>query len=72
MPSSPPSHRGLWPNSSRVFEYYSNGDAIPKDPVEAYAWTSIAAAQGEAIAKENKSKLAKRMGVTLELTREPR
>ena len=39
----------------------ASGGAIPKDLIEAYAWRSIAAAQGNAIAKENKAKLVKQM-----------
>ena len=33
------------------FMYY-NGEGIPKDYVQAYAWSSVAAAQGHETAKE--------------------
>ena len=40
---------------------YANGEGVPEDDVQAYVWFSIAAAQGEELAKENKEKAAKRM-----------
>ena len=54
---------------------YANGEGIPKDYVQAYAWFNIAAAQGDEIAKENLEKITTEMttaGITKaqELSRE--
>ena len=35
---------------------YGNAEGVPEDDIESYAWSSIAAAQGNAIAKANKAK----------------
>ncbi|MCY4210373.1 MAG: SEL1-like repeat protein, partial [Gammaproteobacteria bacterium] len=40
---------------------YANGEGVPDDNMRAYAWFSIAAAQGEYPAKENKESVAERM-----------
>ena len=37
---------------------YDNGEGMPEDDVHAYAWYSIAAAQGNELAKKNKEKIA--------------
>ena len=54
---------------------YANGEGIPKDYVQAYAWFNVAAAQGEEMAKENLEKITTEMtaaGITKaqELSRE--
>ena len=40
---------------------YRNGEGLPRDKVRAYAWTSIAAAQGNATAQKNKELAIKEM-----------
>ena len=40
---------------------YDNGEGVPEDAVYAYAWLSIAAAQGNTYAKEGKELVAKLM-----------
>ena len=40
---------------------YSEGEGIPDDRVQAYAWNSIAAAQGVELAKKNKEIIAENM-----------
>ena len=40
---------------------YASGDGVPEDAVYAYAWLSIAAAQGNTDAKEGKELVAKLM-----------
>ena len=40
---------------------YANGEGVPKDYVQAYAWMSIAATQGNANAQKGKGTLKKEM-----------
>ncbi len=40
---------------------YDLGEGVPEDDIQAYAWLSIAAAQGDELAKENKDILTKEM-----------
>ena len=40
---------------------YANGTGVPQDDVLAYAWLTLAAAQGNELASENKDKLRTRM-----------
>ena len=40
---------------------YAEGKGVPEDYVRAYSWLSIVAAQGEAVGKNGKENVAKRM-----------
>ena len=40
---------------------YAYGEGVPEDDAEAYAWYSIAAAQGDEVAKEYKERAAEGM-----------
>jgi hypothetical protein len=40
---------------------YASGKAVPKDSVAAYMWCSLAAAQGDKAAKDNRGILEKTM-----------
>ena len=40
---------------------YATGEGVPEDDAKAYAWLSIAAAQGNELAKENKDIVTERM-----------
>ena len=40
---------------------YSNGEGVPQDLVQAYAWWSVAATQGDEYAKEHKGIMEKVM-----------
>ena len=40
---------------------YAQGEGVPKDTVDAYAWLSIAAAQGNTTAKETKELITRFM-----------
>lgn len=43
---------------------HANGDGIPKDFVQAYAWYNLAATQGNKLASKNKDIVRKRMAPT--------
>ena len=40
---------------------YANGEGVPEDDIQAYAWISIASAQGIEIAKNAKERLTGEM-----------
>ena len=40
---------------------YSDGEGVPKDPIRAYSWWNLAAAQGHEGAKKNKKSIGDRM-----------
>ena len=58
--ASPPS-RGNATAQLNLGVMYAKGEGVPEDAVNAYAWFSIAAAQGDTRAKENKELVASRM-----------
>jgi len=58
---------------------YAEGDGVPKDAAEAYAWLNIASARGNGLAKSELARLEERMSAnhvhqaqerTKELTKE--
>ena len=40
---------------------YANGEGVPEDDVQTYAWFNVAAAQGSDVAKKNKEITAESM-----------
>ena len=53
--------QGLARAQSNLGVMYANGEGVPEDAVYAYAWLSIAAAQGDTNAKEGKDLVTKLM-----------
>ena len=53
--------QGKTPAQLNLGVMYYNGEGVPEDTVNAYAWCSIAAAQGDTSAKELKELVTGRM-----------
>jgi len=49
---------------NEIGQRYANGKGVPKDYVTAYAWFSIAAINGNALAKKSKPIVAEKMTPT--------
>jgi len=53
--------QGFGPSQTNLGIMYDNGEGVLEDDMTAYAWHTLAATNGDAKAKENKSELAKMM-----------